>query len=227
MYHFDAIPKALEAIKANLPDSVTLVAVSKTHPADAIQVAYDAGHRVFGENKVQELVAKAEALPADIEWHLIGHLQTNKVKFIAPFVHMIHAIDSVRLLEEVNKRAAQNNRIIDVLLQVHIAKEESKFGFDDTELHELVRGTILASLTSVRVRGLMGMATFTDDNAAIAREFNHLKSLFDEVKALKNSALPHFDVLSMGMSGDYATAIACGSTMIRVGSRIFGSRASV
>lgn len=227
MDHFDAIPKALQAIKANLPDSVTLVAVSKTHPAEAIQVAYDAGHRVFGENKVQELVAKAEALPADIEWHLIGHLQTNKVKFIAPFVHMIHAIDSVRLLEEVNKRAAQNNRIIDVLLQVHIAEEESKFGFDDTELHELVRGTILASLTSVRVRGLMGMATFTDDNAAITREFNHLKSLFDEVKALNHSALPNFDVLSMGMSGDYATAIACGSTMIRVGSRIFGSRASV
>jgi len=227
MNHFDAIPQALHSIKANLPDSVTLVAVSKTHPAEAIQVAYDAGHRVFGENKVQELVAKAETLPADIEWHLIGHLQTNKVKFIAPFVHMIHAIDSVRLLEEVNKRAAQNNRTIDVLLQVHIAEEESKFGFDDAELHELVRGTILAPLTSVRVRGLMGMATFTDDKAAIAREFNHLKLLFDEVKALNHPELSHFDVLSMGMSGDYATAIACGSTMIRVGSRIFGSRATV
>jgi pyridoxal phosphate enzyme (YggS family) len=227
MNAYATIPQALHEIKASLPDTVTLVAVSKTHPAEAIQVAYTAGQLVFGENKVQELVAKAEALPKDIEWHLIGHLQTNKVKFVAPFVHMIHAIDTVRLLEEVNKRAAQNNRTIDVLLQVHIAEEESKFGFDDSELRELIHGTILATLTSVRVRGLMGMATFTEDNAAIAREFNHLKSLFDEVKFLNHPKLPHFDVLSMGMSGDYATAIACGSTMIRVGSRIFGSRASV
>jgi len=227
MNAYASIPQALHEIKVNLPNTVTLVAVSKTHPAEAIQAAYTAGQRVFGENKVQELVAKAEVLPKDIEWHLIGHLQTNKVKFVAPFVHMIHAIDSVRLLEEVNKRAAQNNRTIDVLLQVHIAEEESKFGFDDSELRGLIHGTILAPLTSVRVRGLMGMATFTDDNAAIAREFNHLKSLFDEVKALNHEKLPHFDVLSMGMSGDFATAIACGSTMIRVGSRIFGSRASV
>ncbi len=227
MSDYTAIPQALHEIRSSLPDTVTLVAVSKTHPPEAIQAAYAAGQRVFGENKVQELVAKAETLPKDIEWHLIGHLQTNKVKFVAPFVHMIHAIDSVRLLEEVNKRALQNARTIDVLLQVHIAEEESKFGFDDTELRELVSGTILNHLTAVRVRGLMGMATFTEDHATISREFNHLKALFDELKASNYASLKTFDVLSMGMSGDYETAISCGSTMIRVGSRIFGSRATV
>jgi pyridoxal phosphate enzyme (YggS family) len=227
MNDYTAIPQALHEIRASLPDTVTLVAVSKTHPTEAVRAAYAAGQRIFGENKVQELVAKAEALPKDIEWHLIGHLQTNKVKFIAPFVHMIHAIDSVRLLEEVNKRALQNARTIDVLLQVHIAEEESKFGFDDTELHELVSSTILDGFTAVRVRGLMGMATFTDDQATITREFRHLKARFDELKAFKSATLKNFDVLSMGMSGDYETAISCGSTMIRVGSRIFGSRATV
>lgn len=227
MNEYSTVAQAINDIKATLPDGVTLVAVSKTHPVEAIEAAYMGGHRIFGENKVQELVAKAEALPTDIEWHLIGHLQTNKVKFIAPFVHMIHAIDSERLIEEVNKRAQQNDRVIDVLLQVHIAEEESKFGFDDNELLELLNGTILADLSFVRIRGLMGMATFTDDHAVIEREFQHLKILFEKVKAMNLNYLTHFNVLSMGMSGDFEIAIACGSTMVRVGSRIFGARTQV
>lgn len=224
MNSYAYITENLNEVRHALPEHVTLVAVSKTHPPEAIQTAYDAGQRIFGENKVQELVAKHEVLPRDIEWHLIGHLQTNKVKYIADFVSFIHAVDSEKLLDEINKRAAKAERVIDVLLQVHIAEEDSKFGFDDAELTAFVSGTGIALHTHVRIRGLMGMATFTDDREQVRREFKHLKRLFDQLKTSVFVTANHFDTLSMGMSGDFDLAIEEGSTMVRIGSTLFGAR---
>ncbi|MCH2198697.1 MAG: YggS family pyridoxal phosphate-dependent enzyme [Flavobacteriales bacterium] len=216
------IQSNLTQIKDSLPEHVTLVAVSKTHPVDAIEAAYATGQRIFGENKVQDMVAKYETMAKDIQWHLIGHLQTNKVKYIAPFVSMIHAVDSEKLLSEINKRAKANDRVIDVLLQLHIAQESTKFGMNDDELNQLLE--VISTYENVRVRGLMGMATFTDDESQVAQEFQSLKVRFDAVQAKGLASLTQFDTLSMGMSGDYSIAIAEGSTMVRVGSSIFGQR---
>ena len=215
-----SIAENLRKIKESLPPRVTLVAVSKTHGEPEIMEAYRAGPRAFGENKVQELVGKWEALPKDIEWHMIGHLQRNKVKYLAGFVSLIHGVDSLRLLQEIDKRAGGHHRVIDCLLQVHIARESSKFGLDEKELEEVLREEVLASLPNVRIRGLMGMATFSDDTELVASEFRYLKSLFDRFMAGRE----HADILSMGMSGDYRIAIEEGSTMVRIGSSIFGER---
>lgn len=210
------IASNLKAITSSLPKEVALVAVSKTKPNTAILEAYQTGQRVFGENKVQELVQKAEELPKDIAWHMIGHLQTNKVRFIAPFVSLIHGMDSLKLLKEINKRAEQNNRIIDCLLQVHIATESSKFGFGMEEVESVLNQA--KEFKNIRITGLMGMATFTDDTQQVVDEFKSLKTVFDSIKN------DHITTLSMGMSGDYKLAIEQGSTMIRVGSAIFGHR---
>lgn len=210
----------LRAIRATLPPHVTLVAISKTKPVETIREAYAAGQRIFGENKVQELVPKHEALPKDIEWHLVGHLQTNKVKYIAPFVSLIHSADSLKLLQEIDKQGQKNNRTIDVLLQIYIAREETKFGLSPEEAQALLASPEFAALQNVRVRGLMGMASNTDNTEQVRREFASLKTFFDELKKTR----PHFDILSMGMSGDYLLAAEEGSTMVRVGSSIFGSR---
>ncbi|NLR93115.1 MULTISPECIES: YggS family pyridoxal phosphate-dependent enzyme [Flammeovirga] len=202
-----------------------LVAVSKTKPVEMLQEAYDAGQRIFGENKVQELVDKNEVLPKDIQWHMIGHLQRNKVKYIAPFISLIHSIDSPRLLKEVQKRAEQNDRIIDVLLQIYIANEETKFGFDKEEVKNFLSSDEFQSMKNVRVVGVMGMATNTSDQSQVKSEFASLKSLFDDLKATFNH-LDNIDLqeISMGMSGDYKIAVEEGSTMVRVGSAIFGAR---
>ena len=210
------IASNLKAIQSSLPKEVTLVAVSKTKPNTAILEAYQAGQRIFGENKVQELVQKAEELPKDITWHMIGHLQTNKVKFIAPFVSLIHGLDSLKLLKEINKRAEQNNRIIHCLLQVHIATESSKFGFGIDEVECALNQA--EEFENIKIVGLMGMATFTDDTQQVADEFKSLKTVFDSIKN------DNITTLSMGMSGDYNLAIEQGSTMVRVGSAIFGHR---
>lgn len=206
----------LNTILKSIPKEVTLVAVSKTRQNSAIIEAYQIGQRIFGENKVQELVQKFEELPKDINWHMIGHLQTNKVKFIAPFVSLIHGVDSVKLLKEINKRAKQNNRVIDCLLQVHIATESTKFGFDISELNNAINSA--NEYQNIRIVGLMGMATFTDNKQQVIQEFSSLKIVFDTVKN------EHITTLSMGMSGDYQLAIEQGSNMVRVGSAIFGHR---
>jgi pyridoxal phosphate enzyme (YggS family) len=220
-----SVAENLKQVALELDPGVVLVAVSKRHPTEAIQAAYDAGHRDFGENKVQEMTNKAEALPSDIRWHLIGHLQTNKVKYVAPFVYLIHSIDSLKLLKEVNKRAVQNDRVIDCLLQVHIAEEESKFGFDANEVLDLLQSSDFQLMEGVRVKGLMGMATFTEDQRQVAKEFRGLHDLFRSLQSEVNpNARWQPEVLSMGMSGDYTLAIANGSNMVRVGSRIFGTR---
>lgn len=203
---------------------VTLVAVSKTHPPELVLEAYSVGQRVFGENRVQELLSKAEVLPKDIEWHLIGHLQTNKVKYIVPFVALIHSIDSYKLLNEVNKEAAKCNRVVDCLLQVYIASEETKFGLSDEELFELLSISEVQSFKNCRIVGLMGMATFTENRNQIRSEFQHLKELFENAKVKFPFLNPHFKQLSMGMSSDFDIAIEEGSTLIRVGSAIFGDR---
>ena len=212
-------------IKSTLPSTVTLVAVSKTKPISDLMEAYDAGQRIFGENKIQEMAEKWEAMPKDIEWHMIGHVQTNKVKFMAPFVSLIHGVDSLKLLEEINKQAKKNNRIIDCLLQVYIAEEESKFGLDEDELAGIIRFITQNSVIykNIRIVGLMGMATFTENQNQIKKEFTHLKSVFDNHKNLK-SEICNLKSISMGMSGDYNLAIECGSTMVRIGSSIFGNR---
>lgn len=217
-----SISENFARIKAQLPPHVTLIAVSKTKPVEVIQEAYATGHRIFGENRVQELVPKYEALPKDIAWHLIGHLQSNKVKYIAPFVAMIHSVDSFKLAEEINKQAAKNNRTIDILLQVFIAQEETKFGLSPDELIALLQSPEFQQLQHIRVRGLMGMATNTENKEQVSAEFRQLKKLADEVKAKFN--LPHFDTVSMGMSGDFQLAVEAGSTMVRVGSLLFGGR---
>jgi hypothetical protein len=214
------LKERLESVQKTLPTDVTLVAVSKTQPLSILREAYDLGLRIFGENKVQELCDKQQALPQDIEWHMIGHLQRNKVKYIAPFVHLIHSIDSPRLLAEVNKQGGRIERVIDCLLQVHIAEEETKYGLDEEELFQLIGKYREGSYPWVRIRGLMGMATFTDEEKQVAGEFGRLKALFDQ-HAL---SLENFDVLSMGMSGDYKLALKHGSTMLRLGSSVFGPR---
>jgi pyridoxal phosphate enzyme (YggS family) len=206
----------LNTILKSIPKEVTLVAVSKTRQNSAIIEAYQIGQRIFGENKVQELVQKFEELPKDINWHMIGHLQTNKVKYLAPFVSLIHGVDSVKLLKEINKRAKQNNRVIDCLLQVHIATESTKFGFDIPKVNEAIDSA--NEYQNIRIVGLMGMATFTDNKQQVIQEFSSLKTVFDTIKN------KHITTLSMGMSGDYQLAIEQGSNMVRVGSAIFGHR---
>ncbi|SUP53404.1 Predicted enzyme with a TIM-barrel fold [Weeksella virosa] len=213
------IAKNLQTIKKTLPENVTLVAVSKTHSIEEILETYSAGQRVFGENKVQELTQKQELLPKDIEWHMIGHLQRNKVKYLAPFVSLIHGVDSLRLLVEINKQAQKNNRIIKVLLQKYIAEEESKFGMDAEEIEEILSNHA-QELSNVEIVGLMGMASFTDQYEIVREEFRTLKKTFDRLS--KN--YPKLTILSMGMSGDYPIAIEEGSTMVRIGSAIFGQR---
>jgi len=208
----------------NLPPGAKLIAVSKTQPNEKIQEAYHAGQRDFGENKVQELVSKSDAMPKDIEWHMIGHLQTNKVKHIAPFVFLIHSADSMKLLEEIHRQGVKSGRVISCLLQVHIAKEESKFGFSEDEVIRILQGDTLPTLDHVRVIGLMGMATLTEDTHQIRKEFRQLKDLFDRIKSQPLPANARMEELSMGMSGDYQIALEEGSTMIRVGSAIFGER---
>ncbi len=214
-----SIQENLKIIEATIPAHVTLVAVSKTKPVEDLQEAYAAGMRDFGENKIQEMCDKYEVLPKDIRWHMIGHVQTNKVKYMAPFVHLIHGVDSLKLLKEINKQADKNNRIIDVLLQQFIADEETKFGLDQKEIRQIMQEEI-QHLPNVRVVGLMGMATFTEDKNQIREEFFSLKSNFD---FLKNN-FENITILSMGMSGDYQIAIEEGSTMVRIGSSIFGHR---
>jgi pyridoxal phosphate enzyme (YggS family) len=207
----------LKQLKDDVPAAVTVVAVSKTKPIDAIQQAYEAGHLDFGENKVQELCQKHETLPKDIRWHMIGHLQRNKVKYIAPFVHLIHGVDSERLLNEINKQGAKNNRVIDVLLQIHIAEESTKFGFSYAEAEAILSKA--KTLENVRITGLMGMASYTDNNVQLTSEFSGLQDFYNKLQASNN-----WTTLSMGMSNDYKLAVSLGSTMIRVGSLIFGSR---
>ena len=216
--NIEAFAKKLENTRCRL------VAVSKTKPVGAIKQAYDAGQRLFGENKVQELVAKHPELPDDIEWHMIGHLQRNKVKYIAPFISLIHSVDSQRLLEAINKEARKNDRVIDVLLQVHIAREETKYGFDEDELFELIHDIDLPALTHIRIVGLMGMATNTDNIDVIRDEFQSLAQLFKSLQGQKTPDNVVLKELSMGMSSDYEVAIEEGSTLIRVGSAIFGER---
>lgn len=217
-----SIEQNLLQIKSTLSSTVTLVAVSKTKPISDLMEAYDAGQRIFGENKIQEMAEKWEAMPKDIEWHMIGHVQTNKVKFMAPFVSLIHGVDSLKLLEEINKQAKKNNRIIDCLLQMYIAEEETKFGLDEKELNEILASSEFQEMKNIRIVGLMGMATFTDNQEQIKKEFTHLKSIFDS-NQLQTSNFKLL-TLSMGMSGDYQHAIECGSTMVRIGSSIFGTR---
>jgi PLP dependent protein len=217
------IKNNLLQIKSQIPDSVTLVAVSKTKPVSDLMECYNAGQRIFGENKVQEMVDKYQIMPKDIIWHLIGHLQTNKVKYMAGFVSLIHGVDSLKLLQEINKQAQKHNRIIDCLLQIHIAEEETKFGLNDTELIEILNSEIFKSLNNIRVVGLMGMASFTDNQYQIKQEFQNLKQIFDKHQNLKTKNC-NLKILSMGMSGDFKLAIDCGSTMVRVGSSIFGGR---
>ena len=206
-------------IKAQIPANVELVAVSKFHPVEKIQEVYDCGQKVFGENKVQELLTKVNELPADIQWHLIGHLQTNKVKYIAPFIDTIQSVDSEKLLIEINKEAAKNNRIIKVLLQVKIAEEETKYGLEIAEAKEIFSNYLEHKYPNIEILGLMGMATFTDNKNQVKSEFLVLKSLFDELSTFKK-----LETLSMGMSDDFSLAIECGSTSVRIGSAIFGVR---
>ncbi|MFD1605742.1 YggS family pyridoxal phosphate-dependent enzyme [Flavobacterium artemisiae] len=217
------IKSNLQNIKKSLPEHVTLVAVSKTKPVSDLMEAYEAGQRIFGENKIQEMTEKWEEMPKDIQWHMIGHVQTNKVKFMAPYVTLIHGVDSLKLLQEINKQALKNNRIIDCLLQIYIAEEESKFGLDENELNQLLTSSEFKELKNIRILGLMGMATFTENQNQIKKEFTHLKSIFDSIKSLKTENL-ELTTISMGMSGDYQLAIECGSTMVRIGSSIFGGR---
>jgi hypothetical protein len=211
--------EAYAKITAEIGKKVTLVAVSKTKPVADLQEMYNSGQRDFGENYVQELVDKVEALPKDIRWHFIGHLQSNKVKYIAPFVHLIHGVDSIKLLQEINKQAAKNNRSIQCLLQVHIAQEETKFGFDEQELMD-IDWALIQSLQNIQVVGLMAMASFSDNMNLVRSEFRQLKSIFTKLKTVNNQ----LQIISMGMSADYAIAIEEGSTMVRIGSLLFGSR---
>ena len=218
-----SITNNLTEIKSQLLAHVTLVAVSKTKPVSDLMEAYNAGQRIFGENKIQEMTEKWEQMPKDIEWHMIGHVQTNKVKFMAKYVSLIHGVDSFKLLEEINKQAKKHNRISDCLLQVHIAEEETKFGLNEDELEEILYSEDFRILENIRIVGLMGMATFTENTSQIEKEFNHLKAIFDKNKSL-NTNNCQLTTLSMGMSGDYQLAISCGSTMVRIGSSIFGNR---
>jgi len=223
------IAKNIEKIKQTLSPTVQLVAVSKTKSNQEILEAYQAGQRVFGENKIQEMTQKYHDLPKDIQWHMVGHVQTNKIKYMAPFVSLVHGVDRFKLLKELNKHAQKNNRVINCLLQIHIAQEETKFGLNEQELFELLQAEEFKTMTHICVKGLMGMATFTDDSLQIEKEFSYLKSLYDRLVQLVSSdteAFPRLqpEILSMGMSGDYQIAIQCGSTMVRSGSHIIGER---
>ena len=218
-----SIKENLLKIKNALPEKVTLVAVSKTKPVSDLMEAYKTGQRIFGENKIQEMEEKFNEMPKDIQWHMIGHVQRNKVKFMAPFVSLIHGVDSLKLLKEINKEAVKNNRIIDCLLQMHIAEEETKFGLDNAELDEILKEIQSDNFKNIKIVGLMGMATFTENQDQIKKEFLHLKSVFDTHKELETENF-QLTTLSMGMSGDYQLAIECGSTMVRIGSSIFGTR---
>jgi len=218
------IAKALNGIKTKIPENVTLVAVSKTKPNEVLMEAYETGQRIFGENRVQELVPKSETLPKEIEWHMIGHLQSNKIKYIAPFVSCIHSVDKVKLLRGINKEAAKNNRVIRVLLQFHVAKEATKFGLSLEEAKEYLRLNEHVNMKNIEIAGVMGMATFTDNETQVTNEFKTLKSIFDQLKTSYFSDQDSFKEISMGMSGDYKIAIEEGSTMVRVGSLIFGGR---
>ena len=216
-----SIKSEIERLRGALPEGVRLLAVSKFHPVEALQQAYDAGQRAFGESRPQELKVKFEALPKDIEWHMIGHLQTNKVKYIARYVHLIESLDSVRLAEAIEKEAAKCDRTIDCLLEIHVAQEESKSGWDYAELLEFVRGGGFDAMPHIRLRGVMGMATFTDDESQVRADFKRLNECFT---GLKEHFGEEFDTLSMGMSDDYPIAIEYGSTQVRIGSTIFGNR---
>ena len=220
----DMIRENLLHIKKNLPNNVTLVAVSKTKPIADLKEAYDAGQRIFGENKIQEMVDKHDVLPKDIQWHMIGHLQSNKVKYMASFVNLIHGVDKFKTLKEINKQAKKHDRIIDCLLQVKIAKEETKFGFSIDEINAILHSKELADLEHIKIVGFMGMATFTDNKQQLQEEFLSLKTVFEKQKQITDNKNCKLQILSMGMSGDYPLAIANGSTMIRVGSSIFGNR---
>lgn len=214
------IAQKLEEIKSEIGAKVTLVAVSKTKPESDITEAYNAGHRIFGENKIQEMTDKYENLPKDIEWHMIGHVQSNKVKYMAPFVKLVHAVHKMKLLKEINKRAKENDRVIDCLLQVKIAEEDTKYGMTAEEIEALLKDERLQGFENVRIKGLMGMATFTDDKEQLKREFSSLQKLYHKLEKQE----PYFETLSMGMSGDYKVALEYDSNMIRVGSSIFGER---
>ena len=218
------VAENLQVIKENIPPHVTLVAVSKTKADEVIMEAYQAGHRDFGENKVQDLAAKQERLPADIRWHMIGHLQSNKVKYLAPFVYMLHGVDSLKLLGVINREAEKNKRVIDCLLQLRIAMEETKFGLSEEELIQLISSDAFRAMKHIRIRGLMGMATYTENSNQIREEFRHLKRIFDRLKEERFSGQACFDQLSCGMSGDYPLAIEEGSNLVRIGSFIFGPR---
>ena len=215
-----SIKNKLQNIKLNLPKNITLVAVSKTKPVELLNEAYDQGQRIFGENKVQEMVDKFEKMPKDIKWHMIGHLQTNKVKYIASFVSLIHGVDSLKLLREINKQATKHNRVIDCLIQIKIATEDTKFGMSLNDLQLLLKSDEFKTLDNIRIKGLMGMASFTTDNHQIESEFKYLKSIFDQIKKKYSD----IEILSMGMSNDYKLATKNGSNMVRIGSHIFGSR---
>ena len=215
-----SIANNLKLIKSTLPEHVTLVAVSKTKPISDLMQTYEAGQRIFGENKIQEMTEKYEQMPKDIEWHMIGHVQTNKVKYMAEYVSLVHGVDSLKLLIEINKQANKHNRIINVLLQMHIAEEETKFGLDKNELNEILEEVQNNKFANIKITGIMGMATFTDNQTQIKKEFQYLKGVFDKIN-LENFKIK---TLSMGMSADYKLAIDCGSTMVRIGSSIFGSR---
>ncbi|RIH65866.1 YggS family pyridoxal phosphate-dependent enzyme [Mariniphaga sediminis] len=218
------IGENISEIKKTLPAGVKLVAVSKTKPIEVIQDAYQTGHKIFGENKAQELTQKHEVLPKDIEWHFIGHLQSNKTKYIAPFVNMIHGIDSFKILKAVNKEARKNNRVIPCLLQFHIAQESTKFGFSEEEAREMLESETFATMKNITIAGVMGMATFTDDEQQVRNEFKSLKSIFEKLKNNYFPNEPQFKEISMGMSDDYSVAVEEGSTIVRIGSIIFGAR---
>src|SRR6218665_904951 len=218
-----SIAENLLFMQSGLPENVTLVAVSKTKPVADLLEAYNAGQRIFGENKIQEMTDKKEEMAKDIQWHMIGHVQSNKVRIMASYVNLIHGVDSLKLLEEINKQAIKNDRIINCLLQVHIAEEDTKFGLDETELLEILKSDTFKNLKNIKVGGLMGMATFTENQSQIKKEFTFLKALFDKVNSLSIIHDP-LSILSMGMSGDYKIAIECGSNMVRIGSSIFGNR---
>lgn len=219
------IQENLKAVKSQLPEDVTLVAVSKTKPVSLLMEAYECGQRVFGENKIQEMTSKYEVMPKDVEWHMIGHVQTNKVKYMAPYVYLVHGVDRLKLLKEIDKQAAKHNRVINCLLQIHIAQEETKFGMSEEELFSVLQAVETQDMPNICVRGLMGMASFTENKSQIQQEFLYLKSLFDKLKATRFSSNQiKIDILSIGMSGDYPIALQCGSTMVRIGSSIFGKR---
>ena len=218
-----SVKENIAEIESQLKSNVTLVAVTKTKPVPMLQEAYDAGYKIFGENKVQEMVEKYEVLPKDIEWHMIGHLQTNKVKYLAPFVSLIHSVDSLKVLKEINKQAKKNDRTIDCLLQIHIAEEETKFGLSEEEVQKLMESKEFAAMDNVRLLGLMGMATYGVPDSQLRKEFGGLKRLFEKLQSQRSERVP-MEILSMGMSNDFPVALEEGSNMVRVGSAIFGAR---